>query len=470
MSNSKQRHIKQSRSDDLYHVINDRNHCNRPKLLRSATQPTPGYISSSTHRLNNNYYSKIRFHRQSQRRRYKDYYLNYNSYSFPGDKIKNYTEFTKKYRFIMQNGNRKLLGYGAMSSVFKVYLTKNRNKKFAAKIASYRSDEQRRAIIKENRLLHKFGNGLEICDIYDDKLNQRMVFIQPYGKDLKTWWFGSNKNNGFKQKYFHHLSPKKQEIILKKIIYQILLCLQLIHKSGYIHHDIKPQNILVTKTLRLKYDEKQDDEQQEYEIDSDIDIINDYEFHIIDYGLTVPCKKGELLELNMDEIRFGTFGYNAWELMKYNQFRQYSHNIDLYSLGITICELLIGHHMLRHHDNFKKKQEIYCYQQLIQAYRDEEEYFFNENETFHGFTEYDVYAKTLRLKCSYWTIHFQRNNGISLSGDESQIRSIIINELQTKTSFTTRFKNFISNLIRDNPKKRILNVDQAINHDLFYNV
>ena len=79
-------------------------------------------------------------------------------------------------------------------------------------------------------------------------------------------------------------------------------------------------------------------------------------------------------------------------------------------MGITICELIIGHHMLRHHDDFKRKQEIFVMQQLIDDYREQEQYFlFEEDEPFHGFTDYDIYARTLRLKCNYWRRHFGRN-------------------------------------------------------------
>ena len=173
-SHLRRTHIKQSRSDDLYQIAQLASHLWRTKHHRRNTDPTLDVCN--THRLNNNYYAQIRFDRSKRKRRDKRYHLNDTTLPFPdGNKIRDYTEFSKKYKFIMQNGNRKLLGYGAMCSVFKVYLTKNRNKKFAVKIASYRDPELRRAIINENRLLHKFGNGLEIFDIYDDKINHRMI-------------------------------------------------------------------------------------------------------------------------------------------------------------------------------------------------------------------------------------------------------------------------------------------------------
>eukprot|EP01084_Bolivina_argentea_P266816 452724_1 len=448
------KHRKQSRSDDITHLYST----NKLALNRRHTEP----MHRITNTKHNNYYSQIRFYRQnidfiyySQNRQVKDIQK-----PFPDNRIQNYIHFREKYRFIMQKSNRKLLGYGAMSAVYKVYLYSNRSKKFAAKISSYKDNKQKQQIMEENRLLHRFGAGLYIYDIYDDTLNKRLIFIQPYGKDMKQWW--NNKENGVKYR-FERENPKKQEWILKKILYEILLNLREIHNAGYIHHDIKPQNILVTKNTNYKHkthDEYNDEYYDEW--------INKYNFHIIDYGLTVPCKIGKSISLDNGEIRFGTFGYNAWELMKTHMNRKYNHSIDLYALGITICELIFGQHILRRHNNFKKKQEDFCYKMLIDNYKQHER---EENDQFYGFTEYDIYAQTLRLKCEYWRKHFKRRNGVSdYNGDESSIRSIVIKSLQYKTPYTTRFKNFISNIIRDNPKKRISTVDAAIGHDLFYNI
>ena len=159
--------------------------------------------------------------------------------------------------------------------------------------------------------------------------------------------------------------------------------------------------------------------------------------------------------------------------MQIQRYREYDHNIDLYALGITVCDLIFGQHVLREHNNFKKAQEEFCSVALVERWYEENEYFENEfsDEEFFGFSESEVYKHTLDLKCQHWRKHFLRSNGVSqYNGDESSIRSIVIKELQLKTPYTTRFKNFISNLIRDDKERRISSAQNAINHDLFYNV
>lgn len=195
--------------------------------------------------------------------------------------------------------------------MYKVRLVRNRDRKFAAKISTYHSVQERTQIIHENRLLHRFGNGLYILDMYDDTVNHRLVFIQPHGRDLKSWWNGNRYHKAIKERFYGE-DCMKQEWILKKMIFQILTSLKRIHDAGYIHHDIKPQNILVTKRPRSSYDLLREQRGES----GCGEWIDRYTFHVIDYGLSVPCARGQRIAMDPEEIRFGTFGYNAWELMQ----------------------------------------------------------------------------------------------------------------------------------------------------------
>ena len=168
----------------------------------------------------------------------------------------------------MVNGAKEIIGAGATSRVFKAHSFAHRSAKFAVKVTQYKDDANKEKIMEENRLLHRFGNGMYIKDIYDDLANNRLVFVLPFAKDLKVWWH--HKKNGMRKK-FKKESPKEQERILKKIILQILLSLKQIHSAGYIHHDLKPQNILVTTNKKRK-------SSSNYYSDEWIDR---YSFHII---------------------------------------------------------------------------------------------------------------------------------------------------------------------------------------------
>jgi serine/threonine protein kinase len=89
------------------------------------------------------------------------------------------------------------------------------------------------------------------------------------------------------------------------ILTQLADGLEFIHKQGYLHRDICPRNVMVTKTGLVK---------------------------IIDMGLTIPyrpdfCKPGN---------RTGTTDYLAPELIK----RQTTdHRVDLFALGVTAYEI-----------------------------------------------------------------------------------------------------------------------------------
>jgi len=428
----------------------------RQRLRRRASEPIHRFVNSAQ----NNYYAQMRFSRQSDAFVH-DLHHTHNDASKPfPSSIQSYADFEHKYEFFTKNGNKKLLGRGAQSHVFKVRRISNTRKKFAAKITIYRDADTREQVLHENRLLHRFGNGLHIRDIYDDTLNRRLIFILPHGKALRAWWFGSGKasdtqNQNGVRRLFEREDAMKQELILKRILLAILCSLKRIHDAGYIHHDIKPPNILVTRRTNT--------ESAEW--------IDGYAFHVIDYGLSVPCGRGECIELDAEDIRFGTFGYNAWELMQTQKQRQYAHSIDLYALGITLCELIVGRHSLRCYDEFRSAQQSFCYEKLIAEWEREQRFFEREAQTeFQGFSEDALYRRTLFLKCDHWRSHFGRQRGRSRNGDESVIRSVVIKELQYNTPFTTRFKNFISNCIRDDPQRRIRSVDEALKHDLFYNV
>lgn len=100
--------------------------------------------------------------------------------------------------------------------------------------------------------------------------------------------------------------------LAERFMRQSLEALQFIHKSGIIHRDIKPDNILV---------------------------MNEQEIRVADFGVaTLPGQKSSLDEL---QSGVGTMDYMAPEVLEGIQYKE---SADIYALGVTFYELVSGLH------------------------------------------------------------------------------------------------------------------------------
>jgi serine/threonine protein kinase len=122
-------------------------------------------------------------------------------------------------------------------------------------------------------------------------------------------------SNGFKMKWIpmnmSRLISEGVKYDKKKVIKQLIAAVHHLHSHGFIHQDIKPQNILIDRSVKL-----------------------------IDFGLAryVGCidDSGNKLYRFLGQVQSGR--YRAPEITKK---RSYSSKIDVYSIG-KICEM-IGH-------------------------------------------------------------------------------------------------------------------------------
>ncbi len=99
---------------------------------------------------------------------------------------------------------------------------------------------------------------------------------------------------------------------LRKLIESTALALGHMHEKGWVHKDIKPENILISKSSEVK---------------------------VIDFGLAVPVAKGIGKLFGKPKTIQGTRSYIAPETIKKQPLGR---EADVYSLGITIFEILTG--------------------------------------------------------------------------------------------------------------------------------
>jgi serine/threonine protein kinase len=104
------------------------------------------------------------------------------------------------------------------------------------------------------------------------------------------------------------IETKNPQLEGRRIQYliQMAVGLDYIHKQGYLHRDICPRNVLITKDDVVKY---------------------------IDFGLAIPLRP----EFCQPGNRTGTANYLAPELIKR---RPTDHRVDLFALGVTAYETI----------------------------------------------------------------------------------------------------------------------------------
>ena len=154
----------------------------------------------------------------------------------------------------------------------------------------------------------KHPNLLQYFSVWYEENNHKAIIITELLQ-------GGNLNE-------HRKYQKKLKIkLIKKWIKQILLALNYLHSNGYIHHDIKCQNILVDR-------------------------------------ITGNLKIGDLISLEKCDEKGYFSKYIGSEEFIAPEVKQgkYTFKADIYSLGLTIVQLVT---MEKPYKEFRKKENIY---------------------------------------------------------------------------------------------------------------
>lgn len=190
------------------------------------------------------------------------------------------------------------IGQGGMANV---YLARDLilDRDVAVKVLRFDFQENKEAIqrfqreaMSASQLLHH--NIVEVYDVDEEEGQQYIVMEYVKGTDLK--------------KFIRDNAPISLELVVS-IMSQILSAIELAHKNGIIHRDIKPQNILITEDKQVK---------------------------ITDFGIAIALSDTSITQTN---TLLGSVHYLSPEQARGANATMKS---DIYALGVVLYELITG--------------------------------------------------------------------------------------------------------------------------------
>jgi len=243
--------------------------------------------------------------------------------------------------------NEEPIGKGAFGEVYIAYDENDKNNpkiKYAAKkIPNFQPLNNIQQPLTKGNPLTNIYNEIEINSQFTNENlvtffgieeingNNYMIFEYCDGGDL-------NKTIKEYQKKYHN--KKIPEKYIQKILKDIMNGLTCLHRNLIVHHDIKPQNILV------KYDSEED------KINLNLDKAT---YKITDFGLS-KFKQTYSTEIG------GTFPYLDPQILVYNRTEQEVKEndvVDIWAIGILTYKLLTYQHpFVFHNMNMNSNDQI----------------------------------------------------------------------------------------------------------------
>ena len=226
----------------------------------------------------------------------------------------------------------RLIGKGATAKVYEAVNEKNKNVVAVKEIEATKLNDARTMenFKRELRLLSKFKNNniIKILDLQKTKHNIYLILEFCNGGNLFEYkiWYEKNKK------------CELNELLIQKILRQLIIGLEYMHKNNSIHRDIKLENILLNFT---KFPNKiQNDDFPKRVSYNEVSLNDQFEIKIADLGYA-----RELEGTGIASTMCGTPITMAPDvaLQNPNEVKHtYNNKADLWSLGTITYELLIG--------------------------------------------------------------------------------------------------------------------------------
>jgi serine/threonine protein kinase len=190
--------------------------------------------------------------------------------------------FDNRYEYVKDIGSG---GFG------RVFLAREEitNRYVAIKQLKETDKVHQKGIVKELKVISKF-NHPQIVTLYNYFFQDDQLFL------VMEYCGGGNLRSVVRDS---NVTPSK----VIQWIHDLALTLQLVHNKGIIHHDVKPDNILISDDGQIK---------------------------LSDFGIA--------------NSRAGTTAYMSPEALRWDQSSTSDPRVDVYALGVTLMELLVGNH------------------------------------------------------------------------------------------------------------------------------
>lgn len=218
-----------------------------------------------------------------------------------------------------------LIGKGGFSRVYKAF-DKKLNRWVALKIYKGGEFGDRYSAIAEIRRVVNLDHS-NICRYLDiEEIEKENSFGEKETTQICVMELLDGGN--FAQYY----NANRNDKTLKKLLNDVLNGLSYLHKNGIIHRDIKPANILIKETL-----------------DGPV-------AKITDFGIS---KISDSVNNNSSSALIVSIPYMAPEQLnvkKYGANEKISYNLDLWSLGVTIYEIVTGKVLFKNSEQDSSEQ------------------------------------------------------------------------------------------------------------------